>query len=122
LPHLRRAMGRALELLGHDQAFSRCFVLLPDPETGELRVEASYGMDEEEARRVTYRAGEGVVGRVAESGKPVVVPQASREPLLLQRLAGRERGAASRHQLSFVCVPLLVSRKPVGVLGAYFPY
>src|SRR5438105_9700988 len=61
LPHLKRAMGRALELLGHDQAFSRCFVLLPDPETGELRVEASYGMDEEEARRVSYRPGEGVV-------------------------------------------------------------
>jgi Nif-specific regulatory protein len=120
--HLRRALGRALELLGQSQGAARCFVLLHDPETGELRVEASHGMDEEEARRVTYRAGEGVVGRVAESGKPVVVPQASREPLLLQRLAGRERGTSARHELSFVCVPLMIGRGAVGVLGAYYPY
>src|SRR5213082_2779409 len=122
VPHLRRAMARALELLCHARGFSRGFVLLLDSETDEMRVEACFGLNEEAARRVTYRVGEGVAGRVAESGKPVVVPQASREPLLLQRLAGRARGAAARHELSFVCVPLMVSRRPVGVLGAYYPY
>jgi Nif-specific regulatory protein len=121
--HLRRALSRALELLAHAGGLSRCFILLQDTPTDELRVEACFGMDEEEARHVTYRAGEGVVGRVAASGKPVVVPQASREPLLLQRLAGRERTASTRQQeLSFVCVPLTISRKTVGVLGAYLPY
>src|SRR5205085_11731812 len=89
--------------------------------TAGLRAGACLGLNEETARRVSYRVGEGVAGRVAESGKPVVVAQASREPLLLQRLAGKERRAA-RQEVSFVCVPLLISRKPVGVLGVDFPY
>jgi Nif-specific regulatory protein len=121
VPHLRRALGRALELLCGAQGFTRGFVMLLDSETDELRVESSFGLNDDSARRVTYRVGEGVVGRVAESGKPVVVPQASREPLLLQRLAGSERRAA-RHEMSFVCVPILIGRKPVGVLGVDTPY
>ena len=90
VPHLRRALHRALELLCRAQGFTRGFVMLLDSETDVMRVETSFGLSDEAARRVTYRVGEGVVGRVAESGKPVVVPQASREPLLLQRLAGNE--------------------------------
>ena len=120
-PHLRPAMSRALELLGRALGVTRGFVMLLDPETEELHVEAAYGLDEDASRRVVYRAGEGVVGHVAETGKPVVVPQASREPQLLRRLAGRERTPV-RQELSFVCVPLLVSRRAVGVLGVDLPY
>ena len=86
-----------------------------------MRVEASFGLNDETARRVTYRVGEGVVGRVAESRKPVVIPQVSREPMLLQRLAGKERSAA-RQETSFICGPILINRKPVGVLGADMTY
>ncbi|HJQ35463.1 MAG TPA: sigma 54-interacting transcriptional regulator [Pyrinomonadaceae bacterium] len=120
-PHLRPAMSRALELLGRVLGVTRGFVMLLDPETEELHVEAAYGLDEDAARRVVYHVGEGVVGHVSETGKPVVVPQASREPQLLRRLAGRERTPV-RQELSFVCVPLLVSRRAVGVLGVDLPY
>ncbi|HWW74468.1 MAG TPA: sigma 54-interacting transcriptional regulator, partial [Pyrinomonadaceae bacterium] len=120
-PHLRPAMSRALELLGRALGVTRGFVMLLDPETEEMHVGAAYGLDEDAARRVVYRAGEGVVGHVAETGKPVVVPQASREPQLLRRLAGRERTPV-RQELSFVCVPLLVGRRAVGVLGVDLPY
>src|SRR5215213_10941538 len=89
VPHLRRAMGAALEMLAQARGLSHAFVLLLDHESEELRVEACYGLNEESARRVTYRIGEGVVGRVAESGRPVVVPQTSREPALLRRLSER---------------------------------
>ncbi|MDT7809748.1 MAG: Nif-specific regulatory protein [Acidobacteriota bacterium] len=120
-PHLRPAMSRSLELLGRAQGLARGFVMLLDTEAEELRVEACYGLDEEAVRRVSYHVGEGVAGRVAETGKPVVVPQASREPLLLQRVAGRER-AAGRQEVSFICVPLLIGRRAVGVLGVDLPY
>ncbi|HEX8499557.1 MAG TPA: sigma 54-interacting transcriptional regulator [Pyrinomonadaceae bacterium] len=120
-PHLRPALSRALELLGRSLGVTRGFVMLVEPEADELRVEAGYGLDEEAARRVAYRVGEGVTGRVAETCRPVVVPQTSREPLLLQRLAGRER-AAARQEVTFVCVPLAVGRRAVGVLGVDVPY
>src|SRR3954471_14019401 len=119
VPHLRRAMGAALELLAHARACSRAFVLLIDTETEELRVEACYGLNEEAARRVTYRLGEGVVGRVAESGRPVVVPQTSREPALLRKLSER---ADARQETTFACVPIQIDRRAVGVLACEMPY
>ncbi|MFL6336559.1 MAG: sigma 54-interacting transcriptional regulator [Pyrinomonadaceae bacterium] len=119
--HLRPALGRALELLGRTQTVTRAFIMLLDAEADELHVEAGFNLDDETARRGVYRVGEGVVGRVAETCKPVVVPQASREPLMLQRVAGRER-AAARQEFSFVCVPLTVGRGAVGVLGVDVPY
>jgi Nif-specific regulatory protein len=118
---LRPSLGRALELLGRTQAVARAFIMLLDADADELHVEACFGLDDEQARRAVYRVGEGVVGRVAETCKPVVVPQVSREPLMLQRVAGRER-AAARQEVSFVCVPLAVGRSAVGVVGVDVPY
>jgi Nif-specific regulatory protein len=118
---LRPALGRVLELLGRTQPVTRAFIMLIDADADELHFEAGFGLDDEAARRAVYRVGEGVVGRVAESCKTVVVPQVSREPQMLQRVAGRER-AAGRQEVSFVCVPLAVGRGAVGVLGIDVPY
>jgi Nif-specific regulatory protein len=118
---LRPALGRALELLGRTQGVTRAFIMLIDADTEELHTEACYGVDDETARRAVYRVGEGVVGRVAETCRPVVVPQVSREPSMLQRVAERER-SAGKQEVSFVCVPLAVGRGAVGVLAVDVPY
>jgi Nif-specific regulatory protein len=56
---------------------------------------------------------------VIESGKPVVVPQVSREPLFLNRAAKRELGDK---EFSFICVPITLNRKAVGALGVDLPF
>ncbi|MEA2175755.1 MAG: Nif-specific regulatory protein, partial [Blastocatellia bacterium] len=120
-PNLKGALGRVLETLGQHHGMLRSFVMLLDADEDKLRAEACYGINAETARRVHYRVGEGVVGRVVESGKPIVVTQASREPLLLNRFSARERNS-SRHELSFICVPVRLGGKPVGALGADLHY
>jgi Nif-specific regulatory protein len=95
----------------------RSFVMLLDSESEKIRIEASYGLNQDSAHRVTYRVGEGVIGRVVQSGKPVVVPQTSREPLLLNRLRSHEENT-TRKEVSFICVPIMNGTKAVGVLGA----
>ena len=57
---------------------------------------------------------------MAQTGKPVVVPQISREPMFLDRLGARKKPL--KKELSFICVPVLVNRKPVGVLGVDLDY
>src|SRR3954466_12178028 len=70
--NLRSALHRALEILGkHHGAVRGMVTLLHD--TGELRVEASDGLDAH-AHAVRYRVGEGIVGKVVETGRPIVVP------------------------------------------------
>jgi signal transduction histidine kinase len=48
-------------------------IYLADPQTGDLRVQASYSMDGKGSDRVrTFRRGEGIIGKVAESGEPMI--------------------------------------------------
>jgi Nif-specific regulatory protein len=118
---LKTAFAATLETLGRHHGMVRSFVMLLDSEGEKIRIEASYGINQDSAHRVTYRIGEGVIGRVVQSGKPVVVPQTSREPLLLNRLRGHEEHT-TRKEISFICVPIVIGDKAAGVIGADLIY
>ena len=85
---LRHAFHHVLEILERHHRVARGAVVLLDEDEGELRVVASSGLPTS-GQRAQYRVGEGITGRVVESGKPVLVPQASREPLFLNRAGAR---------------------------------
>lgn len=110
--NLKHSLHRALEILEQRQGVVRSTVtLLRD---SELHIEASNGISAQ-GQRAVYQLGEGVTGRVVDSGKPVIVPQASREPMLLNRAAPQRKDL--KGELSFICVPIPVGRKPVGALS-----
>jgi Nif-specific regulatory protein len=113
--NLSAALPQALDILERHHQVVRSAVTLID-EDGELIIRASTGLSAE-GQRARYRLGEGITGRVVESGKPIVVPQVSREPLLLNRAARRDR-----QELSFICVPIVVSKRPVGALSVDLPF
>jgi Nif-specific regulatory protein len=119
--NLKSALAAALEPLGRQHGMVRSFVMLLDSESEKIRVEAVYGLNQDSAYRVTYRVGEGVIGRVVQSGKAVVVPQTSREPLLLNRLRAHEQNA-TRKEVTFICVPIVIGGKAAGVIGADLIY
>jgi Nif-specific regulatory protein len=110
--NLKAAAHRVLEILARHHGAVRGIVSLQH-EDGSLRIEASDGLGD--ASRVRYQMGEGITGRVVESGKPVVVPRVSREPAFLHRAARRPE--LSHQELSFVCVPIVLNRRPVGALA-----
>ena len=110
--NLKSSVQRLLGILVRHHGVVRGMVtLLRD---GELHVEAAEGF-EDRARIVRYRLGEGVTGQVVESNRPVVVPRVSQEPALLNRAARRRD--ASRQELSFICVPILLNRVAAGALA-----
>ncbi|HKG22645.1 MAG TPA: sigma 54-interacting transcriptional regulator, partial [Blastocatellia bacterium] len=111
---LKAALHRVLDLLERHHAFTRSAITLLSAETGELYIEASTGLSAG-GERARYRLGEGITGRVVESGKPIVVPRISREPLFLNRAA--ERRNLSKQELTFICVPVIIDRKATGALG-----
>ena len=116
--NLRAALQRALELLERHAGALRGVVTLLHPESGQLNTTASVGLTPE-GRRARYQLGEGVTGQVVESGKPVVVPQASREPAFLNRAARKDLG---RREITFVCVPIVSHHKAVGALSIDLPF
>ena len=115
--NLKSSVQRLLGILVRHHGVVRGMVtLLRD---GELHVEATEGFDDR-ARIVRYRLGEGITGQVVESNRPVVVPRVSQEPALLNRAARRRD--ASRQELSFICVPIMLKRAAAGALAVDLRY
>src|SRR5262245_25528806 len=111
--NLKSGLHRTLEILARHHGVIRGIVTLLQ-DGGELRVEASDGLEKPGAP-VQYRLGEGITGRVVETGRPVVVPRASSEPMLLHRAS--KRPELPEQELSFICVPIIINRKAVGALA-----
>jgi Nif-specific regulatory protein len=115
--NLRASLQRVLAMLEESHGALSGIVVLKDEEAGDLVVEAASGTG---SPRTRYRIGEGITGRVVQSGRPVVVPRVSREPLFLDRAKVFQR--SGRNEISYVCVPIKAERKTVGALGAVLPY
>jgi Nif-specific regulatory protein len=111
--NLKHSLHLALEILERHHGMFRSTITILDQNSGELYIEASNGLTAE-GQRARYRPGEGITGRVVESGKSIVVPQVSREPMLLNRAAHRK---GLKEELTFICVPIIVARRRVGALG-----
>jgi Nif-specific regulatory protein len=121
--NLKTALHRVLEILEQSHGTVSGSVILKDEDTGDLVVEAATGSSAQNARQIRYRVGEGITGRVVQSGRPVVVPRVSREPLFLNRsgVFPKARGG-KEEELTFVCAPIKVDTKTVGALGVALAY
>jgi Nif-specific regulatory protein len=105
----------ALDLMARYTGMMRGTLTLLEPNGTDIVVEAAYGLNPEEQKRAKYKLGEGVTGRVIETGRPMVVPRASREPLFLNRTGARD---LSKEEISFICVPIILKNRVVGALSA----
>ncbi len=107
-----------LDILGtfHSRlGMNRGTITLLNAETGELEIRAAHGMTEEEVKRGKYLVGEGITGRVVETGEPVVVPQIEKEPLFLNRT--QSRNDLKKSDISFICVPVKIGSTIYGTLS-----
>jgi Nif-specific regulatory protein len=116
--NLRSSLTQILEILEKSHGTPSGNIVLRDEEAGDLAVEAATGRAAEMAARTRYRLGEGITGRVVQSGRPVAVPRVSREPLFLNKT----KVYKSEGELSFVCVPIKADARTVGALGVTLPF
>jgi Nif-specific regulatory protein len=115
----RAAIEKVLEILDRGLGMQRgAIALFEGARKEELTIQFSYGLSEGEKRRGRYRLDEGVIGRVVSSGKPVIVPQVSQEPLFLNRT----RQKTLKSEESFICVPIKEQRKTIGALSIIYPF
>ena len=111
----RVGLQRALEILGDLYGVLRASVVLRNADTGQLEIEVSEGLTAE-GRRATWKPGEGITGRVVQTGRPVVVPQIGQEPMFLHR-TGRRHKRGQSSETTFLCIPIPGERKPIGALN-----
>jgi Nif-specific regulatory protein len=69
-------------------------------------------LTKEERERGQYKAGEGVTGMVAKTGKPALVADISKDPNFLNRTGSRKDT-----RTAFLCVPIVHRRQVIGTIS-----
>src|SRR5512135_1569904 len=81
----------------------------------EVSIIAAHGMTEAEIKKGRYKLGEGIIGRVAKLGSPIVIPNIGDEPLFLNKTGARRM--IQRDNIAFLCVPIKFKNEVLGVLS-----
>jgi Nif-specific regulatory protein len=104
-----------LKIMREDMGVLKGMVNLYNSKTGKIFIHDSIGLSEEEETRGVYSVGEGITGKVVESGKTIVVPRICDEPAFLNRT--KSHSAPEDKNLSFVCIPILLGKKVLGAIS-----
>jgi Nif-specific regulatory protein len=115
----KHGLAEVLNILAGELGLNRGMITLLTPSGDEVMIEAVHNLSEEYGRKIRYRIGEGVTGRVMETGKAMIVPRVSQEPLFLNRF---ERWNVTKEELSFICVPISIGSEVIGTISVDRPY
>ena len=116
----REKLGEVLDLLHDSLAMARGMIFLLSPDKEQLLIEVAHNLSEAQRQAIRYSAGEGIAGRVAQSGTPAVVARISEDPTFLDRAYKRRRD--SEEEISFICVPTAIGSEVVGALSVDHVY
>ncbi len=111
--NLKTTLKSVMKILSDFLDMKRGTVVLK--KDNKLSIEAAYGLSPVEIKRGKYRLGEGIIGRVAKSGYPVVIPNVGEEPLFLNKTKARKK--IMKDNISFLCVPIAYKHEVLGVLS-----
>ncbi|MBW2108616.1 MAG: nif-specific transcriptional activator NifA [Deltaproteobacteria bacterium] len=117
---LKKSLYKVLDILAQTLDMVRGTVTILNPFRNEIQIEVAHGLTKAAMERGKYKPGEGITGRVIQSGKALLVPNISEEPLFLNRTATRK--AVSDKELSFICVPVKKGGEVIGALSVDRPY
>ncbi len=113
---LKKIGGPILRAMEKNMGMNRGFMTLLNRRTGDIIIDAAHGLSETQRERGRYRIGEGVVGKVVETGRRMIVPNISEEPRFLDRTGARANLA--KKDISFICVPIKMENEVIGTLSA----
>jgi Nif-specific regulatory protein len=112
---LREQLEAALQEMSDRLGMERGMISLMDRETGDVWLDVAHGVDIE-GKSVIYQPGEGITGKVAQTGRPMACANLGKDALFLDRTGARR--FLNRAELTFLCVPIIYDARVVGVLSA----
>ena len=112
---LRDHLEKVLQELSSRLGMQRGMISLVDREKKEVWLDLAHDVNID-GLEVTYKPGEGITGKVAETGRPMAVANLGEATHFLDRTGARRH--LNRAELSFLCVPIIYDSNVVGVLSA----
>ncbi|MCB2188102.1 MAG: nif-specific transcriptional activator NifA [Deltaproteobacteria bacterium] len=113
---LRDVMGPILEAMSNHMGMLRGTITLLNRDTGEIFIEAAHGLSAKQRQRGRYQLGEGITGKVVQTGRSMVVRHIGDDPQFLDRTGARAE--EDRKDISFICVPIKLGPEVIGALSS----
>jgi Nif-specific regulatory protein len=112
---LKTALKFVLKSMAENTEMPRGALTILNRESGEIVIEEAYGLLPEEQVKGKYRMGEGITGKVINTGKTVIVPSISDNPLFLDRTGSRKK--LNKRDIAFICVPIKIGNEVIGTIS-----
>jgi Nif-specific regulatory protein len=93
-------------------------VLYDDP-SETLRLVAAVGLSADEIDKGIYQLGEGVIGKVYETGEPVLIRSVANDPLFLNRVGYLNHFKNDPNNVSLLSAPVKREQAVIGVLSVF---
>jgi DNA-binding response OmpR family regulator len=106
-------LQKTMDLIAEILEVQRVSIMLLDPGAQELRVAVANGINLETMSSIRVPVGEGISGRVAEEGAPILVENIDSDERF-EKSSFSEQYATK----SFISAPLRISNRVVGVINA----
>ncbi|MFA6173703.1 MAG: sigma 54-interacting transcriptional regulator [Kiritimatiellales bacterium] len=112
-PHtVSELLIEVLDIMETELSVSRGTFTLRKPDTEIFVIEASRGLTAEEKKRGQYKLGEGITGRVAQTGQSALIPDITKDPRFLNLTKSR-----TGNQTAFICVPVIYRKAVIGTMS-----
>ena len=82
---LEKSLYQMLNLLSDYMGMVRGTVSILDPLRDEINIVVAHGLSKSAIQKGKYKLGEGITGKVIQTGKAVTIPKISEEPEFLDR-------------------------------------
>lgn len=112
---LKKTLRQVLNVISVHLRMQRGVISQYFLEQDRLIIIAAIGLNAEEIHRGQFEVGEGITGRIFQTGIPAIIPDVAHEPLFLNRTGSLS--LAEESPISFLGVPIKVGRETVGVLS-----
>ncbi|HEY77436.1 MAG TPA: GAF domain-containing protein [Thermoflexia bacterium] len=112
--YLDQMLGLIVDMAARVMRAKVCSLMLLDETENVLILRATQGLSPAYRDRPPLKVGEGIAGRVAETGEPIVVADVRTDPRYRYPEVAREVGLCS-----LLCVPLRVRDRTIGVFNCY---
>ncbi len=110
----KQTLAEVLDLLDNELEMKRGAITLLSPSGNEITTEVTLKLPKNRNTKVSYKIGEGITGKVIQTGKAMIVPKVSEEPLFLNRFG---RGQETKEEISFICVPISIDKETIGTIS-----
>ncbi|MDM8523770.1 sigma 54-interacting transcriptional regulator [Desulfococcaceae bacterium HSG8] len=117
---LKRSLYKVLDIMSNSMGMVRGTLTILNPLRNEIGIEVAHGLSQSAIENVKYKLGEGITGKVIETGEPITIPKISEEPLFLDRT--HSRNVKVDQEMSFLCVPVKKGNQVIGALSVDKPF